>query len=113
MKFKRIKSLVISRKKWLRGTGVGRLLDAQGKMCCLGFACLAAGVPKTYIQESGMPSDVAGNIPLLSRHRRDSALSRSAAPINDDTLLNDAEREAQLTKLFAQKRYGVRLRFVS
>ncbi len=37
--------LVIARDRWLRGTGIGCLLDNQGKMCCLGFLLKAQGVP--------------------------------------------------------------------
>ena len=39
--------LKIDRRTWLRGEGASQsflLREADGKMCCLGFACLAAGL---------------------------------------------------------------------
>ena len=49
--------LTIDRQKWYRGKIQGSmLLRDDGRMCCLGFACLAKGVPREQILHRGTPS---------------------------------------------------------
>lgn len=67
--------VVIDRAKHLNGAILKRhpkldsfLLSSQpltkGMMCCLGFACLAAGVPKENLEDVSMPdSDVCNMTP--------------------------------------------------
>jgi len=53
--------LEIDRTKWLRGEGsdASRLLrPSDGKMCCLGFACLAAGYAPVNIENKSTVKQV-------------------------------------------------------
>lgn len=111
-KLKRIRSLTISRRRWLRGGG-GSLLE-NGKMCCLGFGCRAAGVPAKSIDGLGLPNDLDVVVPAFSKTSDsgpvNTVLSERAHVINDDETIDDAQRERLLRALF--KRHGVALRFV-
>jgi hypothetical protein len=56
-----IKTLTIDRAKWLRGedsVDTYLLRKRDGKMCCLGFLCLAAGFSRLDITDVGEPSDI-------------------------------------------------------
>ena len=56
-----IKTLTIDRAKWLRGedsVDTYLLRQRDGKMCCLGFLCLAAGFSRRDITDVGEPSDI-------------------------------------------------------
>lgn len=73
--------------------------------CCLGFACLQAGVPlnRTY---RDYPGDLRMEVPglnepidLLGRQFKNTVFSRDAATINDDRDIDDEERKRQLSKL--------------
>ena len=119
-KLKRIKSLTIKRSKWAHAAGsgsalgIGPLLQADGSMCCLGFACLAAGIEPVDIAHVDYPGDLGVPIPLLSRCVEgavyNTRLAEAAVEINDNSDIDNATREVALRKLFASK--GVRLRFV-
>lgn len=54
---KKIKQVVVDYRKWLKGDDNGYLLD-HGKMCCLGFECIARGISKDAILGCLMPSDI-------------------------------------------------------
>lgn len=47
----------ISRARWGRGQSTGSALKRvdDGKMCCLGFVCLAAGIPEENLEGMGYP----------------------------------------------------------
>lgn len=64
--------VIVDRQRWYRGHGaaVSRLLivypshkEDIGKMCCLGFACLAAGLKPEQIAGKGVPTDISGPLP--------------------------------------------------
>lgn len=111
------KSFVISRQRWLRGTGDGLLRDAAGKSCCLGFIANQLGVPFKAMRGTGQPAELAREYhePLLgflidAAHITPTALTQCAVDINDEEGLPGAERERALRKLFAE--HGYTLRFV-
>lgn len=122
--------LTIDRSKWANpglDNGSSMLLNSDGGMCCLGFACIAAGVPEEEIFDRGEPEglDVAavkrapdGWSSLLWHIEEadyspavvgNSKFARAAIRINDDVLYTQAEREEKLIKLFADN--GVELEF--
>lgn len=55
-----VKELVIDRKQWYRGNSAGSRLRRQsdGKMCCLGFFCLAGGLSAEELEDVDMPMGV-------------------------------------------------------
>jgi hypothetical protein len=99
-------------------------------MCCLGFACVAAGVSLGDIAEIGCPDSidmfivekadsdwmdkllkrVADPDTWETRGYSDSSFTSDAIGINDDTKITLAERERQLTTLFALN--GIELEFI-
>lgn len=102
-----ITELVIDRAKW----GKSALLNPDGTMCCLGFLSKACGVedvqmlgvsyPKyEWIKSNGLNKEFAANT--------GDQLSR-AAQINDSTDMPIADKEIQLTALFAKN--GIALSF--
>lgn len=102
---------VVSRATWLRGEGpdVSRLLrSSDQKMCCLGFACEQLGVKRDIMKDREAPfqlDDVSELFELFSDLDIDKAMV-----INDDESLTDADREADLRRLW-EKAGGV-LEFV-
>jgi hypothetical protein len=117
-------TFTIKRSAWLRGDPENsRLLRASdGKKCCLGFYCLAVGVPKKAVRATTSPArpNVHPILPLdakwlVNRHNR--PLWPKASPdcydlmrVNDDPYINDAEREKEIRRLFAK--HDVRVKFV-
>ena len=151
-KFKKISKLTIDRSKWINGSvffpkgaksgtpsselfeqeekvndkyGYTALLNQEGMMCCLGFACKAAGVPKDRLIDRSNPEHAAEDtghlIPNLTdghwdseeeawEDLHDSDFSRKAIDINDSCQYKHrATREADLKKLFHE--YGIELKF--
>jgi len=113
--------VTVRRNKWLRGENydVTRLLrPSDGKMCCLGFACLALGETEDSIL------DVSHPVTVSERHQRSVGNLTSfinndwehpkpvdeAMRINDLKDLDDKERETEITKLLAQ--VGLDMEFV-
>lgn len=98
-----ITSLVIDRSKWLTGR---EALDAEkdkaprllspttGRMCCIGFLCLAEGLKEDQIKNHGMPAGIDYETQLTTT---DEVRAQS---INDSQY--DVERkERELIKVFA------------
>lgn len=93
--------------KYSKGSGSTNLLNNDGYKCCLGFACLAAGLKEKDILGFGSPRCVLWKIPeaeskiihLADNPFTDSTFSRGAMRINDDPGLNAQEREEQLIQL--------------
>lgn len=109
------KTLTISRKKWLRGSGEGVLLQTGGerKMCCLGFLTRACGLKG--LGGKMMPADLRVKIPGLVSYKistgcANSGLGNKLAEINDDTNLTEKEREKRIREGF--KKLGVKVKFV-
>ncbi len=115
--------LVIERARWLRGTGGpnSKLLDRDGKMCCLGFFGLACGFVEADLrgvaEPSGVTCDADGEWPSwlssLDEYERrliDTTACGLLMGTNDDDAIDDRNREEKLAKLFAE--HGVEVEFV-
>jgi hypothetical protein len=99
----------VDRKRWLRGEGERNSLllrESDGKMCCLGFACLAAGHTESDIRGVATPTGIS-----MERHGRCLLPSHSSRSIswamewNDcpvDKEFTEAKREALITEKLAE-----------
>lgn len=113
--------LIIDRDKWARGEYVNskgaastRLLDSDGKMCCLGFYALVCGFKENEIENEGEPGDVPSDkwpeSCLFSEGGNDDGglswsqtfWTREAIAINDNPVLDEDEREQELKEHFAK-----------
>lgn len=110
----RPKKFVVQRSKWLRGTVVKSvLLDAEGRMCCLGFVSAQCGVPDEDLIEVSQPcfticqAHLVGLLVTPDGSHTD--LAQYAMMLNDGRMRNDV-REAQLSALFAE--HGYEMEFV-
>lgn len=110
----RPRAFVVQRSKWLRGLNRDTwLVDDQGRMCCLGFVSAQCGVSPSAMVRVGAPNGLrwAEGKPLLGLLLVDlrchTELAAEAVRLNDATM-DDAEREAQLTALFAAHGYTLR-----
>jgi hypothetical protein len=104
----------VDRTRWLRGEGSERsslFRPEDGKMCCLGFACLAAGHTEEDIADVSSPNGIAMKPPafqcLLPHH--------NSPEVGDVMEVNDGEdtdegREAFITERLAK--IGMRVTFV-
>ena len=116
-----MKTITVNRKKWARGgkNGESALLNDEGNMCCLGFACnQISRIPKSKLEGVGMPCDVYDKVSFLTEINStfingigDNLLARTAAEINDDLRITDKMREYKLTRLF--KSHGYKIRFIN
>ena len=116
-----MKKLIIDRSKWRTGggcnskneTGDGatKLLNKEGYMCCLGFACIQSGVPEDKMLDRGTPSSLADYIdwkdlypliPHLIVSGVNTLFSAKAMALNDDQAIDSSERERRITKHFAE-----------
>lgn len=105
-----MKTITIDRSKWNRGggkyskiLGVTSLLSPKGGMCCLGFICNQAGVPKEHMLNKEMPGRVHHKrVPrCLVSNKMNSDLAIDASTINDYEDMAENTREAKIKKLFA------------
>lgn len=112
--------VVIYRDEWYRGRGVAgsQLLREDGRKCCVGFICLAAGAKEKDILGRGVISNSmdAGSwgsfrtqIPSLQRFIGGDGIryhvSEQAGRLygaNDDINLTEYEREAHVVVLSAE-----------
>jgi hypothetical protein len=132
-----MEKLIIDRSKWRTGgdnipnTGIGktRLLNEEGYMCCLGFACEQSGVPKDVLLNVASPSCLSEeseefiheydeallNSKLLSQEGKgffiNSDLSDDAMNINDSMSFTRDEREREIQELFGG--YGIKVEFIN
>lgn len=127
--YKKPKKVVINRKKWLRGCGTSAssLLDGKtGKMCCLGFWCLQAGIPRKQIKDVSSPADLinkgVSSVSGLSYESKNitgftcgltqnNTTCIKMMQTNDDKYIDDEERERTLKRL-AKKNLNVTLEFI-
>jgi hypothetical protein len=122
---------IIDRSKWRcgghgkhqRGVGLTELLSPEGYMCCLGQVCEQLGASPSHLRKQSAPQRLfrmlsadpreASEIEKLFVCRSEdghiiaTTLSQLAMSINDNGGLTDAEREAQLTKLFADHGHAI------
>jgi hypothetical protein len=113
--------LRINRKRWARGSknGNSELLNSEGNMCCLGFACRKLGLKPDDILNMGTPASAVALLetskhamldPLVTKQMCNRAAVRLAVYENDDTLISDDVREARLVPILAQ--LGFKVSFV-
>lgn len=119
---KTITELVITRSKWstpdtFETKNISSLLCLNGKMCCLGFACLELGLKEEDILLKSMPVTVINEpsqftFPMTNYSNKfvNTAFADTAADINDDEDITNEQREERLTKLFAKN--NITLSFV-
>ena len=113
----------VKRSKWFRGHGGDRsklLIPETGEMCCLGFACLVAGLTKADISDRQTPSQchfspdncVPVGLSTLVDYESDTGICSDLMRENDVTLNpeDEAGREAHLT--FLGKLAGIDFTFV-
>lgn len=125
-------TVTVERRRWLRGEGStpSRLLrSTDGKMCCLGFACLALGKTEDEIRDRKSPLSrniVTPDDRIVENSRApgfDTCLieidhrgpqhrdeTTKAMSVNDETGLDDPFREGRLTALLEP--LGIDLVFV-
>ena len=121
---KQMIKVTVKRSEWLRGEGAeaSRLLRGDGKMCCLGFVCLALGATKEQILNKDSPLQLQKN----TRFRVTNLLERrelhcelhwvhhdavcDAMELNDYEHTSDACKEGQLIPILAK--VGIELEFV-
>lgn len=106
-----MKRFTVRRSKWRRGgpknihtMGYTNLLNEQGFMCCLGFACnQICRIPKKKLLGESLPDKVIGNeSTFVDRHGVNKNFVYTAVRINDASYINDKVREARLKKLFKE-----------
>ena len=107
---------VIDRSRWKNakhGLGTTLLLNSQGYMCCLGQVSKQLGASDEQIEGCMGPAGVVGRYgikdilaPLIGSNYE---LSGRAMCINDNTTIDDVQRESELISLFAT--YGHELSF--
>jgi hypothetical protein len=115
-KYKKIKSLIINRDRWVRGGGTKpefgttELLNNKGRMCCLGFFCVATGVSSNALSGKESPCDLKTHIPMLTDPitLENTQFAIQAIEVND-AAIDEPEREREIVKLF--KSHGVKLQF--
>lgn len=127
----------VSRRKWTRGGlfDTGLLVEkgelGEGRMCCLGFACLQMGVRRKVLTGLAMPDDIlladettyngveatekekqlVRKSALIAKNgKKNSKLTERAAAINDNDYMPDAVREKKLKTLF--RKFGHTITFV-
>lgn len=116
-----VTEFTVVRSKWTGRDGYrGRssLYTELGDACCLGFMCEAAGVDRDDMVDVAMPQAIGtvDGCPFMDvmrlpcAHLDEDAPVFQAADINDDTTINQADREQKLTSLFAK--HGVKINFV-
>lgn len=96
------RKLTIVKSKWLRGTGKGLLLDKNGNMCCLGFLAKSCGYLNSQLIDNGSPEDLIifkSSIKDLVKYNeerdyhRDNSLCGELIVTNDNSKINDTERQ--------------------
>ncbi len=122
--------LTINRKKWARGglNGEAALLNDQGNMCCLGFACRASGVAAKTLDGYGFPEDLASEVKqperlgkklgkLVEVTREENIVTFNntagvvqAQGVNDDDTISEKMREYKLKPIL--KKLGFDVTFV-
>jgi hypothetical protein len=108
--------ITIKRSEWLRGEGAATsklLREADQKMCCVGFACLAYGINREEILGcsgvSNVNRAVTRKLPSWYRNDHSSDLADAYRENDEEDTLAET-RERRLVKLF--ERNGDNLIFV-
>jgi hypothetical protein len=106
------------RDRWLRGDAMRScLLDGAGHQCCVGFLAEARAVPRGYLNQrsvvASLPNRERSKLPEFlnwNKHGTHDAVAMAVYNTNDDRTIDDAAREAELTKLFAAQGIDVEFR---
>ncbi len=119
--------VIVDRSKWLRGEGTVNsmlLRPSDGKMCCLGFVCLALGRTEEDIRELKSPADRHGSDFDRAGHgtvllaaasyngttaEMPDAVGR-AMEVNDSKWIHEDEREVTIINALSQ--LGIDIEFV-
>lgn len=117
--------VIVSRKRWGRGDIGDGLLNKEGLMCCLGFACRQLGASAREIEGAGVPAHVCEHSKVRPAIKKkllaspfvimrgdlsgikypgSSKLTNSAVLINDAGDITDKVRESRLKATF--KKHG-------
>lgn len=118
---KEMQKVIVERSYWLRGEGEenSKLLRTEdGKMCCLGFVCLAFGKTEDDIAECEAPScfsshsgrKIGFGTPLIQEDGSEPQAVVSAMQVNDHRHMDESQRESELKRLLLV--VGVDLEFV-
>lgn len=103
MKTKKIPTFTINRRLWHRGKRKHEsalLVAATGRMCCLGQIALQCGYTKDEIRDKAAPSCLEDDSKLAKFDLGENYhLADEMMPVNDDTDLDDTERERELKRL--------------
>jgi len=108
--------MVIERSKWLRGgAGVVSMLlsPKSGRMCCLGFYALACGYGREDIANVVSPMRLKNPLMFsstIATERGNSDQCNKLMNVNDEEMLEEPQREQQLTTLF--KEINVNVMFI-
>ena len=124
--------LTIDRTKWLRGeSGMDSYLlhPQRGLMCCLGFYCVAKGIPESEFLQVGSPASVCrisegvffNNLEDLvdfethdgddhQKYENNRICNKLMLANDHDWVMDSKEREEELTNLF--KKIDVDVEFV-
>jgi len=113
---RKVKEFTVDRATWLRGEGSAQsslLREQDGKMCCLGFLCLAQGVQRRCLLNLPVPDMLSAasqkHLPAFLVKPKDATMG-DIMPTNDNRSQTDKKRERHLKRLF--KRQGVAIKFV-
>ena len=108
--------VTVTRSTWYRGKDamMSRLLRFDGQMCCLGFACLQAGILPAEMLNVSYPSAIQpSSVPFPEslhglvrtvgtgpeQHTHSSNICRAISEINDRVAIGTIEREFLLKRL--------------
>jgi len=114
------RKFTVKRSQWLRGTGNAEVVDdhhasyllnpVNGKMCCWGFYCLAAGAKKKDIRRVGDLNGLGGIVGLPNNNDEiDDPVVRASYAVNDSDNLDDHSRETVLKLMFST--LGIEVKF--
>ena len=110
-----MKEYTIDRSKWVCGgkrfsekLGLPKMLNEEGRMCCLGQICKAEGVSESELRSTGSPWTLnydygSKDIPdwMFNNRMRiqHSTIANKMMRVNDDFFLNQKKREKRLKEL--------------
>lgn len=100
--------VIVERKRWMRGTGNGKLLGQNGKMCCIGFLARRLGCAPKDIRDIGTLVEVESpkTAQFSGSHQE---MLEAAYNANDDEGVTDITREKELKQV--GKKMGVQFVF--
>ena len=105
-------TVVINRKKWLRGEQNSKLRKPNGKKCCIGFLATALGATNRQITNISTLEEICGsNKRYIDFNMNYSYPLAEAYDTNDDSSINDTVREKKLRTI--GKQMGVRFQFIN